>query len=115
MEDQKVIYLCGPHEESANNYHAFKRCQEQIEAKGFKVLNPHDFFDKIDTSKLTLNDILKMMVAKMMEADTLVTMPAWETNMDATHIVKIARLVGIDIEPYVAFFDKYEIKIDVAA
>lgn len=102
---KKTIYLSGPITGlPQNNFKEFALAQESVEALGYKVLNPHDFFQDQDTIDFQHQDFMRVCVAKMMKADLVVTLPGWEKSLGATIEVQIARLMYIEVTNYIVLF-----------
>lgn len=104
-DTKKTIYLSGPITGlPQNNYKEFALAQERIEALGYKVLNPHEFFEGKNTRDWEHQDFMRVCIAEMMKADLVVTLPGWEKSLGATIEVQIARLMYIEVTNYIILF-----------
>lgn len=102
---KKTIYLSGPITGlPQNNYKEFALAQERVEALGYKVLNPHEFFEGKDTRQWDHPDFMRVCIAEMMKADLIVTLPGWEHSIGAKMEVDIARILNIEVTNYIILF-----------
>lgn len=102
---KKTAYISGPITGlPENNYKGFALAQERLEALGYNVLNPHEFFEGTNTRDWTHEDFMRICIAEMMKADLIVTLPGWENSKGSEIEVKIARLMYMDITNYIVMF-----------
>lgn len=112
QEQKQVIFLCGPINcPSPENFREFGLVQEQVESLGHIVLNPHEFFEGVDTTNWLPNDFMKVVVARMMQADLALTLPKWEDSKEATNLVDILRIAETKIEHSIIFLKRQGITL----
>lgn len=90
-----TIYLCGPITGLPNNnFEAFARVQEKLDAENVPNVNPHELFNGIDTKNFTHGDYMKHCISHLAFCDMVVTLKGWEQSIGATMEVRIARDMG---------------------
>ena len=102
-----TIYLSGPITGMPNNnYRAFAMLQEQIEALGHKVINPHELFEAVDTTGFEWEDYMRGCIIGMMQADLVITLSDWDKSKGARIEVDLARNLSMPVEHYVNFLHR---------
>lgn len=93
-----TIYVCGPITNiPENNFPAFKKVQEVLDSEAISNIIPHEIFDGIDTKDFTHNDFMKYCVSHLAFCDKVITLKGWESSVDATMEVRIARAMGKEV------------------
>jgi len=111
---KKTVYLSGPISDiEGGNYTAFAKMQEDIEALGYNVLNPHEICQHIDPSLYTSPEehweaCMRACLSQLPMANILVTLKNWEQSKGAKKEVAIARETGfIDVEFCLNFIKRH--------
>ena len=82
------------------NYPAFRSAGEQLERRGFRVLNPVDAEKFNDTGKPQAWDwYMRHALRMVLEADALALLPGWEASKGATLEVHVASALKLDVRP----------------
>lgn len=89
---RKTIYICGPITGlPANNIHAFRDAQRELEKRGYRCIVPHDLFEGVDTQHYEHHDYMRPCLQAMMTADAVFVIGEWMESKGATMEVNIAR------------------------
>lgn len=78
------------------NHGAFNELAQQLRNEGHIVWNPAEAFNG-DTSH-AWEDYMSVCIRGLIDSDTLVALPGWESSVGARLEVAIALATGIDIE-----------------
>jgi hypothetical protein len=107
---KQTVYISGPISKIAGgNFQQFALAQEQIEALGYNVLNPHEICRFIDPKLYQTDEehreaCMRECLAKLPYAHIVVTLKGWEYSKDARKEVNIARETGfIHVHPIITF------------
>ena len=87
--NKKKIYIAGKisGEDMALCTMKFGKVQKEIEAQGFKVLNPLEI---VGTWETTWEDAMKKCIAALMTADAIFLLPDWKDSTGARFEYDIA-------------------------
>jgi hypothetical protein len=108
---KKTIYLSGPITGMAeNNFTAFAKVEEKLNALGHNVLNPHTICQDVNPKDFATEEhywqyCMRLCVAAMsVDADMVLTLDGWEHSRGAKKEVNIARELGfIEVQSTVKF------------
>lgn len=91
-----MIYISGPmtgHPEW--NYPAFNEAAEFLRGKGYDVFNPAEIFE--GRTDLPREQYMKEDIKALLDCDTMMLLPQWETSEGAKLEVWIAQEIGLPI------------------
>jgi hypothetical protein len=94
------LYLSGPMTGIANyNHELFDRVAAEFRHVGFEVCSPAEFFDGDITRER--DEYMREAFKYLLEADTVVILPGWESSKGARLEIMIAQELGLNLVEYV--------------
>ena len=97
-ESQHKGYISGPMTDwPDNNYAAFDEAVDQLRDAGIAVCSPAETSRFLRVHGAIRPDYLRFDAARVLEADYVIVLPAWETSEGARFEVHIAQMVGTPV------------------
>lgn len=102
MSSLGTIYLAGPMSGLPDlNYPAFHAAAAKLRADGHTVLNPAENPEPTPRGDtVTWADWMRLALAQLIQADTVVLLPGWWVSRGAVVEYKLARDLGLAIIEY---------------
>lgn len=94
------LYLSGPMTGIEKyNHDLFNRVAAEFRMAGFEVCSPSEFFDGDRTKER--HEYMREAFKYLLEADTVVILPGWETSKGARLEIMIAQELNLNLVEYV--------------
>ena len=96
-----MIYISGPITGDKSYKLKFKAAQEQLEARGYSVVNPAELDRVIPAHEMTHEAVMQSCLDLLRQCEALVTLPGWEHSLGCQREVGFAEgsdLIVLPIE-----------------
>lgn len=95
-----MLYLSGPIMGDKNYKLKFRAAKQQLEARGYDVINPAELDDVLPVGVMTHEQILQTCTFLLAQCDALVTLPGWESSFGCQREVGFAEGADIIVLPF---------------
>lgn len=85
-----MLYISGPITGDKEYKLKFRAAAQQLEARGYNVVNPAELDDVLPVKSMTHEEIMRTCLDILLQCDAVVTLPGWETSLGCQREVGFA-------------------------
>lgn len=94
-----MIYISGPITGDKNYKLKFRAAKQQLEARGYDVVNPAELADVLPAEHMSHEEVLRTCKDLILQCDALVTLPGWEQSLGCQREVGFAEGADLIVLP----------------
>lgn len=85
-----MLYISGPITGDKEYKLKFRAAAQQLEARGYDVVNPAELDDVLPVKSMTHEEIMRTCLDLLLQCDAVVTLPGWESSLGCQREVGFA-------------------------